>query len=533
LKSLFLKYKGCRKLIGSITGLILILSQVSCAQKRDSDRIIVSSKGKVESLDPAQANKLLAIQLISSLGDTLYEINSQGILEPKLAKSLPKVSKDGLTLLIPLRENILFHDGSRFDAYAMAFSLNRFIRIGTLNYIISDRIKSIETPEPFLLRINLRRPSSSIRGLLTSINLTPLSPKSYSDNHDKFQNNTFIGTGPYKLISFTPEKQSLEPFENYWGSKVANSGIDYINYSTSLSLFSAIKTGQIDVLLSNAIEDGHRVALNNLSKKGTLNEGIGPALQIGYIAFRSNNLPLSKQELRKALSYSIDRDLITKKVSYGLREPLRSIIPPVLKKEKNNPWPKYNPEYAKELYKNSGYCNNKKLTIPITFRSNVPADKLLALIWQEQVKRDLSDCLILDLNGVESTTIYKQLSEGSFEAVILGWTGDYPDPEAYLSPLLDCLKINGEVCEEGEAVFGGTFWGTNEIQNALKNSEYLTGEERIQALKKVELLAAQGAAIVPIWLVNPRVWTQSDLTQPEFDGSGRLLLHKLKRHTND
>ncbi len=527
------KNKRFRRLITSSTVLIFIISLISCAQKRDNSRIIVSSKGKIESIDPAQANKLLAIQLISSLGDTLYEINSKGVLEPKLAKTLPKVSKNGLTLLIPLREDVLFHDGTRFDAYAMAFSLNRFIEIGTLNYVISDRIKSIETPEKFLLRINLRRPSSSIKGLLTSINLTPVSPTSYSENHKTFKNNTFIGTGPYKLTSFTPEGLSLDPFENYWDKKVANQGIDYINYKTSLSLFSAIKSGQVDVLLSNSIEDGHRLALNKLSQRGVLNEGIGPAMQIGYIALRSNNLPLSNKTLRKAISYSINRNLITEKVSYGLREPLRSIVPPILKEEQISPWPEYNPKYAKELFKQSNYCEDERLSIPITFRSNVPADKLLALTWQEQVKRDLSECLILELNGVESTTIYKRLAEGAFEAVILGWTGDYPDPEAYLSPLLECSKIDGEVCKEGEAVYGGTFWATPEIQSALKKGESLTGTERTKILKKVEILAAEGSAIIPIWLVKPRVWTQADFNYPEFDGSGRLLLEKLKRNLNE
>ena len=77
MKALFLKNKGLRSLILLLIGIILILGEISCAQKRDSNRIIISSKGKIESLDPAQANKLLALQLISTLGDTLYEINSQ------------------------------------------------------------------------------------------------------------------------------------------------------------------------------------------------------------------------------------------------------------------------------------------------------------------------------------------------------------------------------------------------------------------------------------------------------------------------
>ena len=53
--------------------------------KKNIKKIIVASSGKIESLDPARANTLKAIQLISSLGDTLYELNSNGELIPELA----------------------------------------------------------------------------------------------------------------------------------------------------------------------------------------------------------------------------------------------------------------------------------------------------------------------------------------------------------------------------------------------------------------------------------------------------------------
>ncbi len=521
--------KNNSKLLISIATLLIISTQVSCKYERDTNNIIIASKGKIQSLDPAQANKLLTIQLISALGDPLYRINRVGDLEPRLAKDQPLISKDGLKITIPLREDIVFHDGTPFNSEAMAFSIKRFMQIGTLNYIIGDRINKVETPEPFTLRLTLNKPSSSIKGLLTSINLTPLSPTAYSEYKDKFLNKRFVGTGPYKLDNYSPERQRLVPFENYWGEKPENIGIDHVSYTTSTSLFSAIKTKQVDVLISNSVEDGHRLALHRLSKQGKLLEGQGPAMQIGYIALRSNASPLNQNLFRKGVSFSIDRNLISKQVSYGLREPLRSIVPPLLQKKDASPWPEYNPKIAREHFRKIGLCEANKEIIPLTFRSNVPADKLLALTWQEQINRDLGDCLMLKLNGVESTTVYKQLSEGAYDAVILGWTGEYPDPYAYLSPLLDCSKIVGSSCEKGEAVFGGTFWASEKVQAALDKSEVLFGDERKEKLEEIELLAAEGAALLPIWLVKPRAWAQTNFAKPEFDGSGRLLLDRLKK----
>ena len=517
------------KTILKVSGIIFILLQLSCVQKKKREDIIVASAGKIESLDPAQANTLRTLQILSALGDTLYITNKEGNLYPSLASDLPKVSKDGLLIDIPLKENIFFHDGTIFNAHAMKFSLNRFIKIGTLNYLLNEKIEDILVKDEFILRIKLKKPSSSIKKLLTSINLTPVSPNSYSKYKDKFNNKGFVGTGPYFLERFSPTQQIIKPFSNYWGKKPLNKGIYFVNYINSSTLFGAIKTGEVDVLISNSIDDMQRITLNNMVKKGSLRSGEGEPIEIGFITFRSNKLPLKNEKIREALSYTIDRELIIKKVSFGTREPLRSIVPSQLLKKEFSPWPTYNPDQARTLLQKEGYCEKDILTIPLTFRSNIPADKLLALTWKDQIKRDLSDCIKINLNGIESTTVYKQLSEGAFEAVILDWTGAYSDPESYLTPLLSCTKINNNTCLKGEAVFSGSFWGNTKVQELLERSEELEGESRLNTLIKVEQKAAKGNPYLPVWLVKPKAWSLRDISQPEFTRDGLIILKNLKR----
>ncbi len=509
--------------------LVIFLSLLSCVPKRNSSRIIVSGAGKIISLDPAQANTFHSIQLLSALGDPLYLLDQEGKLIPKLAKSLPLKSNGGKTISIPLREDIFFHDGTPFNSDAMAFSLRRFMKIGRLNYILDGRISSIETPSKYLLRLQLSRPSSSLKGLLTSINLTPVSPSAYVNHKDKFLNEKFIGTGPYQLKSFKPHKQRIEPFKKYWGNQPKNNGIDFISFNNSTSLFIALKTGEVDVLLSDSIDADQQKHLKQMSKEGLIKEGEGPPLEIGYITFRTNIAPLNQPLLREALINSLDRNLISERVSYGLRKPLRSLIPPSLKQLKNNqPWPKYNPEYARSLFSQAGFCGERKLEIPFTFRSNVPADKLLALTWKAQINKDLSDCLNLKINGLESTTVYKQLGDGSFQAVMLDWRGSYPDPAAYLSPFLSCTEIKERTCLKGEAATSGSFWSSKWLANSLQTSDRLNGEKRLQKLREINAYAAKGGAYLPIWVVTPKAWSQNYLSLPKFDGSGHLLLDQLK-----
>ena len=218
-------------------------------------------------------------------------------------------------------------------------------------------------------------------------------------------------------------------------------------------------------------------------------------------------------------------------MSYGLRVRLRALVPPSLPGGSPRILAEHNPGQAREL-QSAGYCNGRPLSFPLTFRSNVPADKLLALTWQAQVQRDLSDCLVLDLDGVESTTIYRQLGEGAFKAVMLDWRGSYPDPEAYLTPLLSCSSVNGTTCTDGEAAISGSFWSAPGLQTALLDSDTLGGKERLNALNRVEHLTASGAAYIPVWLDSPRAWAQLNLIPPKFDGSGQLMLSELERRVD-
>ena len=516
-------------LFKSIICYCLLLLQTSCAPKKNLERIIVASAGKIESLDPAQANTLRALQLLSALGDTLYIVDKEGDLKPHLAEGLPLISSDGLVLDIKLKKGIYFHDGTPFNAEAMAFSLRRFINIGTLNYLINKKIERIETPKDYLIRIRLNKPSNSFLKLLTSVNLTPVSPTAYSNHKDEFLNKNFIGTGPYKLRSFGNQHQKIDIYNNYWGDKPLNKGIDYINFNSSSTLYASIRTGEVDLLMSNSINDIQHLALTKLSQKGLLNEGEGNPTEIGFITFKSNNEPFNKVNIRKAISYSLNRDLISEKVSFGIRKPLKAIIPNQFRKDNSYPWPNYNPEITRNILKEEGFCGSQKLELPLTFRSNVPADKLLALTWKEQLKRDLPECINLILNGVESTTVYKQLGDGAFEAVILDWTGAYPDPEAYLSPLISCSEIIDNTCKKGESVFSGSFWANKVSQKYLEDSELLSGDSRLKLLFLAEDITAKHSAYLPVWLVKPKAWSQKDISRPIFNGNGFLELDKLKR----
>ena len=517
-------------LIGSL-GLGLLIS--SCRAPRPSHegikRLVVASKNRVDTVDPAGGYTFGAMQLLSAIGDPLYAINARGQLEPRLALAPPQVSADGLTARVELRQGVLFHDGTPFNAAAMVFTLERFLAIGKLSYLLGDRVSGVRAVGPYTLELTLNRPFSALAELLSAVNLTPLSPSAYRNHRKSFLNDRFVGTGPYRLSFFTNQQQRLEPFAGYWGARAANGGIDLVSLSNSTALFGALQSGEVDVLLSTSLEIDQQAALRRSATAGKLQEGSGPALEIGYLTLLTDQPPLNDPRLRQAVAYSLDRATISRRVTLGLRPPLRDLVPPSLKGSDPQAWPSYNTARARQLYRQAGYCQGKRLSLPLTFRSNIPADRMFALTWQAQLRQDLGDCVELEVTGMEATTAYRQLGEGAFPLILLEWMGDFPDADNYLVPLLGCEQARGERCLKGASAASGSFWAKPGLQQELERSASLTGPARAAQLRRIQRQTAAANPYLPVWLVAPRAWAQRSVSQPRFDGSGRLLLQELNK----
>ena len=492
------------------------------------NKLVVASKNRIDSVDPAGAYTFGAMQLLSAIGDSLYAIDPGGRIQPKLAVALPQVSSDGLTVRVALRQGVHFHDGTPFNAAAMVFTLQRFLAIGKLSYLLGDRVQSVGAIGPYTLELRLKRPFAAMAPLLSAVNLTPLSPTAYRNHANRFLNDRFVGTGPYRLTFFSDQQQRLEPFAGYWGKRPANGGINLVALSNSTALFGALTSGEVDVLLSTSLEIDQQAALHRAALEHKLREGQGPALEIGYLSLLTDQPPLQSPGLRRAIALSLDRRTISQRVTLGLRSPLRDLVPPSLVGSDPQAWPAYNPQAARALYRQAGYCQGKRLSLPLTFRSNVPSDRLFALTWQAQLRQDLGDCVSLEVTGMEATTAYRQLGDGAFPMILLDWMGDFPDPDNYLVPLLGCEQAQGNRCLKGASAASGSFWSQPGLELALQRSASVSGPGRAALLRRIQRQTAAATPYLPVWLVAPRAWAQRRVSQPRFDGSGRLLLQDLR-----
>lgn len=507
------------------------LALTACQPVKPPGRLIIGSRHRIDSVDPAAGTTVGSLQLLSALGDPLYAITAEGRIEPRLALALPELSADGLRARIRLRPGVTFQDGTAFNAEAMAFSLRRFLAIGKLSYLLGDRVRAVRVIAPLTIELELWRPYSPLARMLSAISLTPVSPSAYRQHQRRFLNDRFVGTGPYRLTLFNSQQQRLEPFGRYWGRRPANSGLELVNLSNSTALYGAMQSGEVDVLLSTSLENDQQMALHRQAAAGLLREGVGPALEIGYLSLLSSAPPLQDPRLRRALALSLDRELIEARVSERLRSPLRTLVPTMLPGAAPSSWPAFDPAAARRLFRQAGYCRGRVLTLPLTFRSNIPSDRLFALTWQAQLQRDLADCVALEVNGMEATTAYRQLGDGAFTLILLDWIADFPDADNYLMPLLGCEQSRGQRCLRGASAASGSFWSAPGLEESLRRSARLDGLPRQQLLEALQRRTAAAAPYLPVWSVAPRAWARPGISTPRFDGSGRVLLMELTTGT--
>ena len=113
--------------------------------------------------------------------------------------------------------------------------------------------------------------------------------------------------------------------------------------------------------------------------------------------------------------------------------------------------------------------------------------------------------------------------------LLYDWSGDYPDAENYLTPLLGCQRSVGHRCLEGNSVLSGSGWTAPGLEEQLLRSSRKDGPERLALLGSIQRRAAAGVPYLPLWRMAPVAWARPQVRELAFDGSGRLVLSALRR----
>ncbi len=511
--------KWARSLL--LFGLCLLLS-VSCSRTSPNQpmatdgRIVVGTTAVISTLDPADANTIFANNLLYNLGDRLYTYQAGGTqLEPQLATALPTISPDGLTYTIPVRQGVVFHDGTPFNAEAMAFSLNRFIQNGgTPSYLMAD-VDQIKATGEYELTIRLKQPFAAFPSLLAFSGLCAVSPKAYEIKEGAFKANEFIGTGPYKLDSSGSDQLRLVAFEQYWGPKPANSGIDVQFFSSPANLYNAFRTGAVDLAYQNLAIDQIRNLQTGAAQNGwQVIESSGSG--IDYLTLNLNSPPLDKLEVRQAIAAVMDRPLLQDRVFMGQIEPLYSLIPTTLPAQSpvfQTAFGDANTAKAKALLTQLGYSPTNPLKLEFWYRSNLVNDQLAAITVKAIAQRELGGMLQFQLNGIESTTAYRNLDKGAYPIFLLDWAPDFLDPDNYIQPFMECTKGSPETgCQDGSSFLQGSFYYSDRANQLITRSrQEQQPTQRKAYFDQLQTVLVEDVPFIPLWQSKDFLFVQKNI----------------------
>jgi len=244
------------------------------------------------------------VQDISKLiYDPLVTLTADYKVESCLAKEWAKQSDN--SYLLKLRENVKWSDGQKFTSEDIKFTIDRLKEVSSIYSYNVQNVISLDIIDDYTVKINLDREIPFFEYQLTF----PILSKDYYEAQDFVnteKNASPVGTGKYKIIDVQPSYIILEK-NNSWWNKQNNLNTNKITinlYSSIGELYNSFKMGNIDLISTTNENLQQYIGTIGYSSKELKGR------EHTFLAFNMNNYFLSKQELRKAISYSIDKENI-------------------------------------------------------------------------------------------------------------------------------------------------------------------------------------------------------------------------------
>ncbi len=238
---------------------------------------------------------------IMGIGEALVKLNQKLEVEPCIADKWKNV--DDKTWEFHINDKAKFSNGKKVDAAACKASIERSLAKNTR----ADGYLNVESisAEGQTLTIKTREPNAA---LINNISEPLFDIIDISTGEDSVAKSP-IGTGPYTVKSFEPEKSiELEKNKNYWDGEVGLDSISVTYIADENARVMALQSGEVD--MTNYIT---YQSIKNFSDKSkyTVSSVVGPRVNVAYMN-NAETSPLGDINLRKALSYAIDRDQYAK-----------------------------------------------------------------------------------------------------------------------------------------------------------------------------------------------------------------------------
>ncbi|MDC5720693.1 ABC transporter substrate-binding protein [Vibrio europaeus] len=235
--------------------------------------------------------------------ESLVAINNKGQVEPQLAAAW-SVSADDLIWTFTLRDDVIFHDGAKFDAAAAKLALeNAMAKPGVIKRVPISQI----TAQGNQLTLELSKPYNPMLTVLAHYTVAIASPSSYNEEGIA---TSLSGTGPYQIEELIPpHKIHVTRYDNYWGQKANIEKVQYLAGHRAESRALLAQTGQADIVYT--LDPASVSPLQQTDSVEVVRESIPRTI---LLKINNEHKYLNSPQTRQALSLALDRSGISQQI---------------------------------------------------------------------------------------------------------------------------------------------------------------------------------------------------------------------------
>jgi ABC-type transport system substrate-binding protein len=368
----------------------------------------VSYGNEIANLDFHTAPGYEMMWVAMNVGCGLIDITPDGKFVGDAAESW-QISSDGLLYTFKLHKNVLFHDGTKVDAAAVKFSIDRLMDPATKSGMRTfyDSVHSTEVLDPHTLQIRMKQPYAFMLHMLAAyrtglVIYSPTATQKYSvDDRKKGKPEAVSGCGPFKLVEWVKGGHLvMERFDKYF--KAGRPLVDRVIIRTikdPITEMAAFKAGEIDFIASFSPEHVDTLRAQVPNANIMTGKETTPMLAAMKVTVPRDGKPMSKDRaphpifgdlrVRKAVGcYGLDRKEIVKIAFKGQATPwLGMAAPGTLETVDVNHKCPYDPAKAKALLAEVGYGPQKPLTFEIMADTEKSVFNVIATVVKEQLTR--------------------------------------------------------------------------------------------------------------------------------------------------
>ncbi len=489
-----------------------------------SDEVLNVAISDPSTLDPLRiqdpGSVLVARQLYEGLTrwDPIVEK-----VRPAAAESW-RISNGGRVFTFKLRDGMTFHDGSpvtsqdfrfAFDRIALkensselAYILDRVAGFTEVNQLGKSRhLAGIATPTDQILTITLSEPFYDLPAVLTHPALVPLAERRVN-KIDEFLAAP-VGNGPFKMAEVWAPGQPviLEAFPGFIETPDLD-GIRFLPYPDAAASWLQFRDGDLDVaeVPAGQIQD---------AEKTYGAQGFRPFLASYYYGFNLRSEALKSIALRKAVNRAIDRDEIADSIYKGTMTPARGIVPAGMPGFQENICVvlcKHSPQVASDLVDG---LKKKERSVTLEFTKGEPHDDVARLI-----KSDLEQVgLNVTVRSFGFDRYLRRLRDQDQGLYRLGWIGEYPVPDVFLSPLFESDSPDNHTGFRSRKVDALLARAHAEPSHGRRDQIYIEAEKAI--LRQVPI--APIGSFVTHWATQPNVQDLNFDVMGGFDATDVFL----------